>query len=209
MRIGKQARIAWGELPPQPPRELRTRCATEAEANRLLTQGPSWLQLLVQLCLTLALRSGEAMRITEESWNRSAREISVRTKGGRARVLPITDEIEALMRVACMNDAPKDTPLVWRLAGPRDGKWKRSIVTLQSNWHAWKKLLGVDPQLRLHDLRRTRATQIYRQTRDVRLSQQFLGHESLASTAYYLAPWDTEQLRKMLHDLTPPKGWKQ
>jgi integrase len=47
-----------------------------------------------------------------------------------------------------------------------------------------------------HDLRRTVATNLYRETHDLRAVQQYLGHSRIDSTTHYLAPLDDDQLRE-------------
>ena len=51
----------------------------------------------------------------------------------------------------------------------------------------WVNLIGLDPSIHgTHSLRRTKATIIYRQTRNIRAVQLLLGHTKLESTVRYL-----------------------
>ena len=52
---------------------------------------------------------------------------------------------------------------------------------------SWAKLIGLDPaEYGTHSLRRTKATLIYRRTKNIRAVQLLLGHTKLESTVRYL-----------------------
>ena len=51
----------------------------------------------------------------------------------------------------------------------------------------WTALIGLDPEnYGTHSLRRTKATLIYRRTKNLRAVQLLLGHTALESTVRYL-----------------------
>ncbi|MEX0830399.1 MAG: tyrosine-type recombinase/integrase [Nitrospirales bacterium] len=53
--------------------------------------------------------------------------------------------------------------------------------------HKWMEMIGLDPLLYgTHSLRRTKATLIYRRTKNLRAVQLLLGHTKLESTVRYL-----------------------
>jgi len=53
--------------------------------------------------------------------------------------------------------------------------------------HKWVEMIGLDPSLYgTHSLRRTKATLIYRRTKNLRAVQLLLGHTKLKSTVRYL-----------------------
>jgi len=53
--------------------------------------------------------------------------------------------------------------------------------------HKWVEMIGLDPSLYgTHSLRRTKATLIYRRTKNLRAVQLLLGHTKLESTVRYL-----------------------
>jgi len=53
--------------------------------------------------------------------------------------------------------------------------------------HAWVKEIGLDPAAYgTHTLRRTKASLIYRRTKNLRAVQHLLGHSKLESTVRYL-----------------------
>jgi integrase len=56
---------------------------------------------------------------------------------------------------------------------------RRSFIRL-------KEKCGITRSLKPHDLRRTTATRVYKNTKDLRLVQALLGHSDLGSTFWYL-----------------------
>ncbi|PPC79701.1 MAG: integrase, partial [Methylotenera sp.] len=53
--------------------------------------------------------------------------------------------------------------------------------------HKWVKLIGLDPSnYGTHTMRRTKASLIYRRTKNLRAVQLLLGHTKLESTVRYL-----------------------
>ena len=66
-----------------------------------------------------------------------------------------------------------------------------------SEWQRLKHVLGVRPELHIHDLRRHAAEGMWSATHDLRKVQAFLGHRTITATARYLAN------RVTLEELTP------
>ncbi len=201
-------------VPRRPPNQLRTVIATPEEMNRLLSLTPTWLRCFVLLCGQLGLRFNEAARANPANWRQDTHTLAVIAKGGHARLLPTTPELEELFAVAARANQDPTTPFIFLLygeparLGPHKGELIRNPKTfLWPKWERWRKKLNINPQLTIHDLRRTRITEVYRQTLDVKLAQQFAGHQSIASTAHYLAPWDEQKVLEAIRNTAPPGGW--
>jgi integrase len=178
------------------PRERRPRprgvTALEEEIPRLLKAARAHMRLLILLCWQTALRSGEACRLRIEDWNAEAQTIRVVAKGGRERVIPLPTEISGLIAEAAMLATNAGQTAIGALAGHES-----SPHALRSQWYRLKKDTGVNIGLRLHDLRRTTATRLYAETKDIRAVQEYLGHDALSSTTHYLAPLGDKKLREL------------
>jgi integrase len=77
-----------------------------------------------------------------------------------------------------------------QLLFPSRGSKSPHLVTRQYSRivGAWVRSIGLDPAAHgTHTLRRSKATLIYRRTRNLRAVQLLLGHTSLESTVGYLA----------------------
>jgi len=156
-----------------------------------LRYAPTWQRLFIVLAWQLALRFSETLAVTPRSHNPQAQTLTIRTKGGKVRTIPTTPEVETLLAAAGDTTGREDEPYIWLLKGRR-----LSVRGLRTAWWYLCDRAGVK-NLHPHDLRRTTASNLYAACRDLRAVQQFLGHDSIASTTAYLAPLSEENLRDM------------
>lgn len=106
--------------------------------------------------------------------------------------IPATPRLKVLLDAAATS-TPPGTSLVSALNG--------KPLTATGASYQFQRMRAAAPirqDLRTHDLRRTMATALYDQTKDLRAVQAFLGHKSLLSTVTYIAPHDPGQLKKLL-----------
>lgn len=99
----------------------------------------------------------------------------VHGKGGRERVLPLHPDVLAALRVAGL---PRTGPLFRTQTGrqrPPD-----QVSAIVSDY-----LHGIGVEASAHMLRHAFATSVYRASRDIRLTQDLLGHASPVTTAIY------------------------
>ena len=57
--------------------------------------------------------------------------------------------------------------------------------------------VGIDPVKSAHDIRRTVATRLYRNTHDIELVRKFLGHSDVMTTWGYIVDIDAEEEDRM------------
>lgn len=175
----------------------RSIAPTPDELRRLKSVAQPWERAWIILQAECGLRISEAFAAAEANHNRDDRTITIVAKGGKPRVIPTTDELEALFAIAPEADA--STPLIDRLRG--------KPIKPQGRWDHWKKFLaraGVREELNPHDLRRSAALRLYEQSRDLRAVQRMLGHDSLTSTLQYLEHYEPENLRPLIEALRIP-----
>ncbi len=91
----------------------------------------------------------------------------------------------------------RQKPIVNPLRKHRPGQQPGPAPRFTKQWKALKKRAGIRPELRIHDLRRTVAEDVWDATLDLRAVQAQLGHQSPTTTARYLAN------RIALQDLKP------
>jgi len=77
-------------------------------------------------------------------------------------------------------------------------KNRLSTRQLREKFHLWQKRAGFDRRLGFHSLRHTACSNVYRRTKDLRLTQRFARHKSVLTTTIYTYPSDTEMLRALL-----------
>ena len=113
--------------------------------------------------------------------------MSFYTKGNVHQTLPVTPEIAAAF-AALPAGANPNTPVVNILrAGNLPGNRPGPRPRFTKQWKALKQRTGIRPELRVHDLRRTVAEDVWQATHDLRAVQHQLGHRSITTTAKYLA----------------------
>jgi integrase len=181
----------------------RTTIATAEEITRLVANAAPWMRCFLLLATSLAMRLREAASIAPANYNDQDHTISFRTKGGKTHKLPSTPELEATFAAAPPTDDPL-CPYVEIYRGKRV-----TINTVHHEWRKLKKAAAVNPDLIIHDLRRTTAVNLYELCRDLRTVEHLLGHASIATTARYLEHRDPEKIRPLLAQLRMPTMVKQ
>jgi integrase/recombinase XerC len=104
-----------------------------------------------------------------------------RGKGERSRVVPLSPRLVALLETLPYRRGP----VIRRLDGAY-GYASPNAITKRANRHL--HLLGITETL--HQLRHRFATAGYAKVRDIRATQELLGHASPTTTAIYTAPHD-------------------
>ncbi len=163
--------------------EARGIVATDNERSRLLNAADPALRFFLLLCADLGIRHRTAARMSLENWQPATSSLSFTTKGNTHQTLPVTPEIEDTIK-RLPTTSPRNVPIVallhtGRPMGPNPRMLKR--------WWKLKEKLGIRDELRIHDLRRTVAEDVWEATHDLRIVQAQLGHRSPTTTARYLA----------------------
>ncbi|OGQ97506.1 MAG: integrase [Deltaproteobacteria bacterium RIFOXYA12_FULL_61_11] len=66
---------------------------------------------------------------------------------------------------------------------------------LRNLFHVWQERAGFERVLSFHSMRHSSLTNVYRSTRDIRLTQRVARHKSITSTIRYAGPSDEDILR--------------
>ena len=137
------------------------------------------MRCFILLCSDLAIRSGTAVQIGPQHFDRRTQTISFVTKKGRSVTLPVTAELLAIF--AASSRCPATMPYVSFLSTrPTCGQ-----AAAQQTFAALRKRLGIDRHITPHDLRRTTAVRVLEVTGDIRQVQATLGHRRLYTTVHY------------------------
>jgi len=72
-----------------------------------------------------------------------------------------------------------------------------STRQLRTAFKVWQERAGFDRAFTFHALRHTACTNLYRGSRDLRLTQRFARHKSVLTTSIYTHPSDEELLRSV------------
>ena len=167
----------------------RNTTAAPEEIDTILEAALPHMRLWRLLCSDLAIRSGTAAHLEPADYQPQARELRFTTKGQAKLTLPVTAEIKELLDKGDMRLPVPFVRQLWSKAPGKNGQVPdpKEIKPggLRCALRQLLKRAGITRRLTPHDLRRTTAVAMYRQTGDVRDVQALLGHRSLQSTIWY------------------------
>ena len=139
--------------------------------------------MIVYAC---GLRLSEATHLRVTDIDRARRQVRVRGKGGKERVLPLSDrllqELESYWRAQRSGRPGRQSP--WLFLGDDNEPINRS--TGQNIYYRAVKKSGLRRKGGIHLLRHSYASHCIEAGMDLPLIQRLLGHSSLLTTARYL-----------------------
>ncbi len=183
---------------------------TPAEQETLLAQlnpryeSPHRNLVMLELMLATGLRAGEVVALRPEHLDLDTCRLIVREgKGARDRFLWFSDEVrDALTR--WLERRPESSYLLSSRHGSQlSTRYLRAVVSRLARRAEIAEADKVSP----HTLRHTFATDLYRETRDLRLVQAALGHASVQTTEVYthLVNGEVEEALRRLRSRDEPE----
>jgi len=158
---------------------------SEEMAQQLIASADSpWTKCAVVLLLSTGIRRSEAVGITLDDIDLENRQLLIRGKGDKERVVPLTDQaVEAIQAYLPHRTKTQSRHLfvsAWK-GQPIHGRCINRMlkIVIQKAGLAGR---GITP----HKLRHTFATHLIRNGVDIRTVQELLGHSELETTAKYL-----------------------
>jgi len=158
---------------------------SEEMAQQLIAAADTpWTKAMVVLLLSTGIRRSEAVGITLDDLNLEERQLLIRGKGDKERVVPLTDQaVEAIQAYLPWRTKTESRYLfvsAWK-GLPIHGRCINRMlkIVIQKAGLAGQ---GITP----HKLRHTFATHLIRNGVDIRTVQELMGHSELETTAKYL-----------------------
>ena len=136
---------------------------------------------IIRLMLNTGLRSAECLdlKLTDIDWN-SGQMMVREGKGQKDRALWINpDVLELLQKWRARRPDGSDYLFITGKGGPVSGRALKAMVERRG------KKAGLTKHVHPHTLRHSFATEMYRQTKDIRRVQKMLGHADLSTTMIY------------------------
>jgi len=158
---------------------------SEEMAQKLIAAADSpWTKAAVVLLLSTGIRRSEAVGITLDDLNLEERQLLIRGKGDKERVVPLTDQvvetIQAYLPHRTKTQSRHLFVSAWK-GHPLHGRCINRMLKIVIQ-KAGLEGQGITP----HKLRHTFATHLIRNGVDVRTVQELLGHADIQTTARYL-----------------------
>jgi integrase len=176
-------------------RIVRKTIASPEEIAALLARASGWLRAAILLAAHAGFRRGDVLCIAPRHFDHQRQTITItQQKTKREVTVPASAELVAIFDTLA-NENPA-TPILELLRGR-----PVNAYTLNNVWSDHKRKCKVNPDLWFHDLRRTLAVSLYEISKDLRVVEQMLGHQSLAATVQYLEHRDPAKLKPYLDSL--------
>jgi site-specific recombinase XerD len=145
---------------------------------------------ILELLFSTGMRVSELTALDTESVNLKTREMSIRGKGGKIRVVFISDRAAEALEEYLETRKDEYRPLFIRYAGgkarEKDGDDLRlSVRSVQKMVRKYARQAGLALDPSPHTLRHTFATDLLRRGADIRAVQELLGHSNIATTQIY------------------------
>lgn len=156
---------------------------------------------IFELLFSTGLRVSELVRLNHDQINLERREFGVIGKGGRARVVFISDRAEEWIIRYLKERKDNFKPLFIRYSGKitKDDNGEKMRLTARSIERIVKKyvrLTRLPVDATVHTLRHSFATDLLTNGADIRSVQEMLGHKNIATTQIY-----THVTNKQLRDV--------
>ncbi|QDH92838.1 integrase [Gordonia phage Bakery] len=190
-----------GHIPENPAQHLpivkssvpAPRPAPDRVVNVALETPEKRVQLMLRLSCELGLRRAEVAVVstTDVEDGIGGAMLRVHGKGGKIRVIPISDEIALLIEAGAAGHTPGAPRSGYLFPGSDNGH-------LSPRWVGTLCAEALPGGWTMHTLRHRFATRAYRGSRNLRAVQVLLGHASLATTQRYTAV-DEDEVRAAMN----------
>jgi integrase/recombinase XerD len=201
-------------VPSPRPRRTLPRVLTIAEVDRLLTaaeaeggvpeasepkrRAAGRLYVLLELLYATGMRVSELVGLRRAAVLRDAEFLTIRGKGGKERIVPLTDRARDAVRTHLTTLPPGP----WLFpAGGEDGHLTRQVFARDLKELAGRAGIGA-ARVSPHVLRHAFASHLLAGGADLRVVQTLLGHADISTTQIYTHVLD-ERLRTLVETMHP------
>lgn len=145
---------------------------------------------ILEMLFSTGLRVSELVGLNRDHVNTKEGEFSVIGKGGKARVVFMSDAAnEWILRYLTARDDPYK-PLFIRYSGPKpkelsDESQRLTVRSIERLVEKYRKLAGITIPIGPHVLRHSFATDLLQHGADLRSVQEMLGHKNISTTQIY------------------------
>ncbi len=171
-----------------PMKEAKYLSIQEVQKFRRTIKGKGRDELLFEIALQTGLRLSELSSLNV-GMVRNRKSFVVVGKGRKSRTVFLNQSLQSLIRQN-VNGGPSDEPLFISRRGTR-----LSGSQIQNLFKAYLQRAGIKKGYSVHAMRHTFGTMIYRKSRDLRLTQELLGHSNPSTTCRYAHVGEADKRR--------------
>lgn len=154
---------------------------------------------IVWLMVGMGLRCCEVERLEMGQWDRRAQVMVVRGKGSHERALPVPAEVAAAIAAYLTEHPTGSGPLIRSYRRPGRALTADALSGMVSEWFRAAGVKGAPRDgISAHALRATAASDVLDTCGDLRVVQEMLGHQNLATTSIYLRRASLPQMRSAM-----------
>ncbi len=165
---------------------------------------------ILELLFSTGLRVSELVKLNRDQIDFTTREIGIIGKGGRARVVFISDAASKWLQRYLSYREDKYKPLFVRYSGKKVTKdqgeegIRLSARSIQRSVEKYVKKAKLPIKITPHGLRHTFATDLLTAGADIRAIQEMLGHKNISTTQIYTHVTNPQlkQIHKKFHGKT-------
>lgn len=140
---------------------------------------------ILELLFSTGLRVAELVKLDRDKINLATREFGIIGKGGRARVVFISDRAAEILARYLTTRQDQARALFIRYAGKKDEEMRLSARSVERMVTKYVKKARLPVNATPHTLRHSFATDLLMNGADLRSVQEMLGHKNVATTQIY------------------------
>ncbi|MBI4130341.1 tyrosine-type recombinase/integrase [Candidatus Roizmanbacteria bacterium] len=140
---------------------------------------------ILEVLFSTGLRVSELVRLNRGDINFDRKEFGVIGKGGRSRVVFLSDSAAYWVQKYLAERTDEDPALFIRTSGRRDAPLRLTVRTVQRLVEKYVEKAKLPVKITPHGIRHSFATDLLSAGADLRAIQEMLGHKSVATTQIY------------------------
>ena len=152
-------------------------------------------RIILELLFSTGLRVSELSNLMADELNLERGEVVVRGKGGKVRVVFLSDEVVELLKIY-LTRLDEKSPLF-----PSEKGEKLTVRTIERVVNKYARAAGIIKRVSPHTLRHSFATDLLINGADLRSVQSLLGHSNISTTQIYTHVTDKhlQEVHKAFH----------
>lgn len=161
---------------------------------------------ILEVLFSTGLRVSELVSLNIDQVNTNEKEFSVIGKGGKARVVFLSDTANLAIQNYLARRSDNYKALFIRYSGPKGDEFstdsfRLSVRSVERLVDKYRKLAGITKEFGPHGLRHSFATDLLRHGADLRSVQEMLGHKNISTTQIYTHVTNTrlKEVHKKYH----------